>query len=62
MHPFQEQKVQLLGDADYRFQVEFVRWMLDVTQYDSQIRANVLFLDEVYFKIEIVFNKCKLHM
>lgn len=43
-----DMKIQLLDDAGYPLQIEFVRWrwILDATQNDSQFPATVLFSDE----------------
>lgn len=62
MHPFHVQKVQLLADGDYPLRVEFVRWMLDATQNDSQFPATVLFSDEACFTREGVVNTHNAHM
>lgn len=52
---------QLLGDDVYSLRVEFVRWMLDGTQNDSQILSTILLFNEVNFTREDVVSTHNMH-
>lgn len=61
IRPFHVQKVELLDDVDCPLRVEFVRWIHEARQNDSQSPVFVLLSAKIWFSKEGVFNTPNAH-